>query len=29
MSHGAARLTAQLIAGEAPAIPLDGMIAVT
>jgi len=28
MSHGAARLTADLIAGQRPAIPLDGMTAV-
>jgi D-amino-acid dehydrogenase len=26
MSHGAARITAELIAGRTPAIPLDGMI---
>jgi glycine/D-amino acid oxidase-like deaminating enzyme len=25
MSHGAARITADLIAGRKPAIPLDGM----
>jgi D-amino-acid dehydrogenase len=29
MSHGAARITADLIAGRQPAIPLDGMTAVT
>lgn len=29
MSHGAARLTADLIAGKPPAIPLEGMTAVT
>ncbi|MCB1379174.1 MAG: D-amino acid dehydrogenase [Alphaproteobacteria bacterium] len=29
MSHGAARITADLIAGKPPAIPLDGMTAVT
>jgi D-amino-acid dehydrogenase len=27
MSHGAARITADLIAGKNPAIPLDGMVA--
>jgi D-amino-acid dehydrogenase len=25
MSHGSARITADLIAGKTPAIPLDGM----
>ena len=29
MSHGAARITADLVAGKRPAIPLDGMVAVT
>ena len=29
MSHGAARITADLIAGKRPPIPLDGMTAVT
>jgi D-amino-acid dehydrogenase len=27
MSHGAARITADLIAGKPPSIPLDGMTA--
>jgi D-amino-acid dehydrogenase len=25
MSHGSARITADLVAGKTPAIPLDGM----
>jgi hypothetical protein len=29
MSHGAARITADLIAGKKPEISLDGMIAAT
>jgi D-amino-acid dehydrogenase len=29
MSHGAARITADLIAGQRPAIALDGMLAAT
>jgi D-amino-acid dehydrogenase len=27
MSHGSARITADLIAGRAPAIPMDGLMA--